>query len=142
LAEMKICMIREENRNLCCQLACVVLLDAMEKDGAVLLDGVMGDQIKQAVRIMDGFISNALQSGASPVELDLWQLHTKHITKVYAKGSKGTGHSTYHPMLMNWAMPFHVRTSISTYNKVAKIMCLPHVSTDYRKTAKLITKKG
>jgi hypothetical protein len=60
LAEMKIHTIRVENRNLCHQLARVVLLRAMEKDGAVFPDGVAGNQIKQAVRIMDGSISNTL----------------------------------------------------------------------------------
>jgi hypothetical protein len=134
-------MIREENRNLCHQLACVVFLDAMEKDGAVFPDGIVGNRIKQVVRIMDGSISNALQSGAAPVELDLWQLNTKHITNVYAKGCKGTGHLTYHSMLMNWAKAFCACTTSSTYNKVAKTMCLLHVSTVYRKTAKLITTK-
>jgi hypothetical protein len=98
---MEIRKIQDRNRNLRCQLARVVLLEAMEKDGAVLPNGVAGNQIKQAVRIIDGSISNALQSGAAPVELDLWQLHTKHITKVYVKGKKGLGCSTYHPMLMN-----------------------------------------
>ncbi len=57
LAEMEIRMIREENRNLLCQLARVVLLDAMDKDGAVFPDGIVGNQLKQVVRIMDGFIS-------------------------------------------------------------------------------------
>jgi hypothetical protein len=74
---MEICMLREENRNLHHQLAHVVLLDAMEKDGAVFPNSIAGNRIKQAVRIMDDSISNALQSGAAPVELDLWQLHTE-----------------------------------------------------------------
>jgi hypothetical protein len=57
------------------------------------------------------------------------------------KGYKGSGCLIYHPMLINWAMAFLACTSSSTYNKVAKIMCLPHVSTVFRKTAKLITTK-
>ena len=62
-------MIRVENRNLCHQLARVVLLEAMEKDGAVFSDGVAGNRIKQAVRIMDGSISNTLQSDVALLEL-------------------------------------------------------------------------
>ncbi len=77
-------------------------------------DGVAGNQIMQAVGIMDSSISNALQSGAAPVELELWQLHTEYITKVYEKGKKGCGGATYHPMLMNLAMAFLACTSSST----------------------------
>jgi hypothetical protein len=69
LTEIKIHMIRVENRNLCHQLACVVLLEAMEKYGAVFPDGVAGNRIKQAVRIMDGSISNTLQSDVALLEL-------------------------------------------------------------------------
>jgi hypothetical protein len=90
---------------------------------------------------MDSSISNALQSGAVLVKLDLWRLHTEHITKVYVKGKKSPGCSTYHPMLMNWAMAFLAHTSYGTYNKVGKIMCLLHVSTVYKNTAKLIITK-
>jgi hypothetical protein len=71
LAEMEIWKIRYENRNLHCQLDCVVLLEAMEKDGAVLPNGIVGNRIKQAVKIMDGPISKSLQSGVAPVELEL-----------------------------------------------------------------------
>jgi hypothetical protein len=139
---MEIHMIRVENMNLCHQLAHVVLLEAVEKDGAVIPDGVAGNRIKQAVRIMDGSISNTLQSGVALLELEQWQVHTEHTTKVYEKGKKGRGHATYHPMLMNWATAFLACTSSSTYTKVAKIMCMLHVSTVYRKTAKLITTKN
>jgi hypothetical protein len=105
----------------------------MEKDGAVFPDGVAGNQIKQAVRIMDGSISNTLQAGVALLELEQWQVHTEHTTKVYEKGKKGRGCATYHPMLMNWAMAFLACTSSSTYTKVAKIMCMLHVSTVCRK---------
>jgi hypothetical protein len=37
---------------------------------------------------MDGPISNALQSGVAPVELELGQLHTEHITKVNENGRR------------------------------------------------------
>jgi hypothetical protein len=47
---------------------------------------------------------------------------------------------------MNWvrATAFPARTSVSTYDKVAKIMImmLPHISTIYQKTAELITTKN
>ncbi len=72
---VEICKICEENRRLHCQLAHTVLLEAIQKDGAVVAECTEGNQIRQAVGIMDGPISNELQSGATPVELKLWQLH-------------------------------------------------------------------
>jgi hypothetical protein len=46
----------------------VVLFDAIEKDGEILPDDTMGDQIKKVVEIMDGPISKALQLDVAPVE--------------------------------------------------------------------------
>ncbi len=104
--------------------------EAIDKDGAVLLDGASGDRIRQAVGIMDGPVTKALQSsGGAPEALELWRVHTEHISKVYVFGRKGRGrqNSTYHPMLMNWAIAFLARNSAGTYNEVAKIMMLPHI---------------
>ncbi len=66
---------------------------------------------------------------------------TKHITKVNNNGGKSRGckNATYHSMLINWAMAFVARISARIYNKVAKIMMLPHIYTICRKTAELIT---
>ena len=41
LAAMEICMAREEIRRLRCELARVVLFDAMEKDGAIFPEGTI-----------------------------------------------------------------------------------------------------
>jgi hypothetical protein len=100
---MEICMAREEIRHLRCELARTVLQKAIDKDGAVLSDGAMGDQIRRAVGIMDGSVDKALQLGAAPEALELWRVHTEHINKVYENGGKGQGcqNATYHPMLMN-----------------------------------------
>jgi hypothetical protein len=121
----------------------MVLQEAIEKDGAVLSDGASGDQIRRAVGIMDGPVTEALQSGAAPEALELWRVHTEHISKVYKNGGKGRGrqNSTYHPMLMTWAIALLARTSSGTYNEVAKLMMLPHIRTVYRKTSELITTK-
>ncbi len=127
LAELEIRKIRDENRNLRCQLACVVLMEAMEKDRAVLLDGVEGDRIRRVVKIIDSPISEALRSSSALKELELWQIHSKHISKVCSNGKKKHGCQNYHPMLMNWAMAFLAHTSSSTYNEVAKIMMLLHI---------------
>jgi hypothetical protein len=54
LAAMEIHKIRKENRRLRCELAWMVLQEAIDKDGAVLSDGASGDQIRRAVGIMDG----------------------------------------------------------------------------------------
>ncbi len=107
-------------------------------------EGTEGNQLRQAVGIMGGPISQALQSGAAPMELELWQLHTKHITKVNNNVGKSQGrkNTTYHPMLINWAMAFLACTSAHTYNKVAKIMMLPHICIIYHKTAELNTTKN
>jgi hypothetical protein len=84
MAAKEICMAWEEIRRLCCELARMVLQKAIDKDGAVLLDGATGDQIRQAVGIMDGPVTKALQSGAAPEVLELWQVHTvlAHITVI------------------------------------------------------------
>jgi hypothetical protein len=63
--KLKIRKFRNKNRNLNCQLAHVVLMEAMEKDGAILPGGVASDQIRQLVWIIDGPISKALQSSAA-----------------------------------------------------------------------------
>ncbi len=71
LVAMEICTIRDENRHLCCWLACVVLLDAIAKDGAIFSKGAKGDQIRKVVEIMDSLINNLLQSSVATVELEL-----------------------------------------------------------------------
>ena len=70
-------MIQDESRHLRCQLVLVVLLEAIEKDGAVLPNGAVGDQIRKVVGIMDGPICKALELGAAPVKLELWWVHTE-----------------------------------------------------------------
>ena len=121
----------------------MVLLDAIDKDGAILPEGIEGDQIRKVVKVMDGPISKVLQSHpTSSVELALWKVQAEHISKVSNDGGKRQGRQAYHPMLMHWAIAFLARTSASTYNEVAKIMMLPNISTVYRKTAELITTKN
>jgi hypothetical protein len=93
---------------------------------------------------MDGPVTKALQSGAAPEALELWRVHTEHINRVFENGGKGQGcqNATYHPKLMNWAIAFLARTSSGTYNEVAKIFMLPHISTVYQKMAEIITTKN
>ncbi len=127
MAVMEIGMAREEIRLLRRELARTVLQEAIDKDGAVLPDGAAGDQIRRAIGIMDGPVTEALQlGGAAPEALELWQVHTEHINKVYKNGGKSRSrkNATSHPMLMNWAIAFLARTSSSTYNEVAKIFML------------------
>ncbi len=125
--------------------AWTVLQKAIEKNGAVRLpDGAAGDQIRRAVGIMDGPVTKALQLGAAQEALELWRVHTEPINRVFENGGKGRGcqNATYHPKLMNWAIAFLARTSSGTYNEVAKMLMLPHISTDYQKTAEIITTKN
>ncbi len=79
MAVMEIGMAREEIRRLRRELARTVLQEAIDKDGAVLPDGAAGDQIRRAVGIMDGPVTEALQSDAAPEALELWRVHTEHI---------------------------------------------------------------
>jgi hypothetical protein len=141
LAATEICTIRDENRHLHCRLALVVLFDAIAKDGAIFSKGTKGDQIRKVVEIIDGPINTLLQSSVATVELELWKVHAEHISKICSNGGKRRGCQSYHPMLMNWAVAFLSCTSASTYNKVAKIMMLPNISTVYRKMAEMITTK-
>ena len=75
-----------------------------------------------------------------------WVQHRRpeHINRVFKNDGKGRGcqNATYHPMLMNWAIAFLARTSSGTYNEVAKIFMLPHISTVYQKTAEMIKTKN
>jgi hypothetical protein len=84
MAAIEICMAWEEIRRLRCELAWKVLQEAIDKDGAVLSDGTAGNQIRRAVGIMDGPVTEALQLGASPEALELWRVHTMpaHITVI------------------------------------------------------------
>jgi hypothetical protein len=144
MAAIVIRKIRKENRRLRHELVRMVLEEAIEEDGAVLSDGASGDWIRRAVGNMDGPVTNALQLGAAPEALELWRVHTKHISKVYKNSGKGQGrqNSTYHPLLMTWAIALLARTSSGMYNEVAKLMMLPHVRTVYRKMAEMITTKN
>jgi hypothetical protein len=143
LAVTKIRTIQDENRCLCHQLACAVLFDAIEKDGAFFPRGAKSNQIRKVVKNMDGTISKVLQLGGAKVELELWQVYAKHIRKISDDGGTRRGCKPYNPMLMNWAIAFLACTSASTYNKVAKNMMLPNISisTVYRKMTELITTK-
>ncbi len=117
-------------------------MDAMEKDGAVFPDGAEGDRIRRVVDIIDEPISDALRSNSATEGLEIWQIHSEHISKVSSDGKRKRGRQKYHPMLMNWAMAFLSRTSRRTYNEVAKIMMLPCIGTVYRKTAEIISTKN
>jgi hypothetical protein len=113
----------------------------IDENGAHLPDGVVGDEIRRAVGIMEGSIVTALQDGGAPEALELWQLHSNHITQMDKNGGKDQGWKRvkYHPLLMNWAIAFLARTSKRVYEEVAKVMMLPHISHVYRKKAKLVS---
>ena len=89
---------------------------------------------------MDGPVTEALQSGAAPKALELWRVHTEHINRVFENGGEGRGRQN--ATLMNWAIAFLARTSSGTYNEVAKIFMLPHISTVYQKMAEIIATKN
>jgi hypothetical protein len=122
LAATEISTIRDENRRLCRQHVRVVLLDAIDKDGAILPKGIEDDQIRKVVEVMDGPISKVLHSHpTSSVELALWKEHAKHISKVSNDGGKRRGRQVYHPMLMNWAIAFLARTSATPIMRLPRL---------------------
>jgi hypothetical protein len=143
LAATKICTLRKEVRCLSSQLAQKVLSTEIEKHGTHLSESEVGDDIRQAFGVMEGPVTAALQNGEAPEALELWRLHSQHITEVDKNGGKGKGQKMvkYHPLLMNWTIVFLARTSVRVYAEVAKIMILPYISHVYRKTAKLISLK-
>ena len=134
-------MLHEEVRSFCSQLARTVLSKELDRHGVNLPDGVVGDEIRQAIDVMDAPIATALQDGRDPEVLELWRLHSEHIGQVYKNGGKGQGRKTvkYHPLLMNLVIAFLALTSARIYAEVAKIMMLPHISHVYRKMAELVS---
>jgi hypothetical protein len=126
------------------QVARTVLSNAIDKHGSHLPDGVVGDEIRWAIGIMDGPIITALQDGRAPKALELWQLHHKHIGQVNENGRKGQGlkRVKYHPLLMNCTISFLAHTSARVYVEVAKIMMLLHISHVYRMMVELVSTKS
>jgi hypothetical protein len=43
----------------------------------------------QAIGIVNGPITTALQDNAAPEGLELWQMHSNHISQVNKNGGKG-----------------------------------------------------
>ena len=99
MAAVEIHVIRDENRRMRHQLACVVLFDATEMDGAFFPKGAKGNQIRKVVvvEVMDGTINTVLQLGVATVELELWWVHAEHISKVCGVGGKHQGCQAFHP---------------------------------------------
>jgi hypothetical protein len=142
LTEAEIQWQRDKNNRLKQKIiAYQILLRELGKEGAEPPIDESAKQIHDAVNVMDGTILHALVSGGGTVEAELWQMHAEHINNVYKQGGKGRGFKkiTYHPMILNWAIAFLVRTSASVNNDVAKVMMLPHISHIYKKTAELVS---
>ena len=49
---------------------------------------------------MDTPITEALEKGSAPEALELWRLHSEHISQVHANGGKGQGQKrvAYHTL--------------------------------------------
>ncbi len=137
-------MLRKEIRSLHCQIAQTVLSDELAKHGTDLPDGTTGNQIRRAIGLMNTPITEALEKGSAPEALELWRLHSEHISQVHDNGGKGQGRKrvAYHPLLLNWAIAFLACTSSWVYEEVAKIMMPPHISHVYRKMAELISTRS
>ena len=89
---------------------------------------------------MDSTITTALKEGRASEELDLWEIHRDHINQVWKNGGKSRyKKAPVHPTLLNWAIAFHAKTSVSIYKEVQKIMQLPDISYIYRKTNEMVS---
>ena len=64
-------MLLEEVRCLNSQIAQTVLYNEMDKLGPHLPDSAVGDEIMQAIGVMDGPITTALQDGGAPEAFEL-----------------------------------------------------------------------
>ena len=84
-------MLRKEVMCLRSQLAQKNLSTEINKHVTHLPEGEVGDDIRQAFDVMDGPVTAALQNGAAPEALELWQLHSQHIPEVDKNGRKGKG---------------------------------------------------
>jgi hypothetical protein len=81
MVAMEIKMAWEEIRHLRHELARTVLQKAIDKDGAVLLDGATGNQIRWATGIMDGSITKAFAWFSRWKELHDKRVREKHATE-------------------------------------------------------------
>ena len=105
-----------------------------------LVSGKKLEQIKLGSDKMNDTIVSALGEGGAPEEVEIWRLHKHHIDAVYENGGTAQGKRVpVHPTLLSWAIAFLARTSVSTYNKVRKVMKLPHISYVHKKTAELVS---
>ena len=81
------------------------------------------------VNIADKDITKALEEGGAKEELKVRHMHKEHLDDYCENGPKGKGKiGAIHPVLLNWAIAFLARPSVGTYNEVAKVMKLPHIS--------------
>jgi hypothetical protein len=65
------------------------LSDELAKYDTYLSNDATGNQIRRAIGLMDGPITEALEKGSAPEVLELWHLHSEHISQVHANGGKG-----------------------------------------------------
>ena len=89
---------------------------------------------------MDATITTALKEENAEEELDLWELHRDHINHVWKNGGRSRHKKApVHPTILNWAIAFLAKASVSVYKEVANIMQLPDISYIYRKTNELVS---
>ena len=138
-ARLEIESLRKANRELRKQRAKDVFSRELNQHG-VHLDKKSLCRTSLAIEVMDETITTALKEGNAEEELDLWELHRAHINQVWKNGGRSRHKKApVHPTVLNWAIAFLAKTSVSVYKEVANIMQLPDISYIYRKTNELVS---
>jgi len=138
-AELEIRHLRAENKRLNAQLARDVMNQHLEERGAKIRNKKL-ERTVEGVNIMSPTIEKALEDGGDVEALELWKIHREHLNKQYENGGKKRGRAArVDPVLLDWAVAFLAKTSVSVYKEVAKVMLLPDIRLVQRRTAKLVS---
>lgn len=138
-AELEIRHLRAELKRLNAQLARDVMNQHLEERGAKIRNKKL-ERTVEGVNIMSPTIEKALEDGGDVEALELWKIHREHLNKQYENGGKKRGRAArVDPVLLDWAVAFLAKTSVSVYKEVAKVMLLPDIRLVQRRTAKLVS---
>ena len=139
VAKTEIGVLRDENRELRRRMAKMQLDKELEENGRELT-GAELKRVRRAVNRANPYVEKELSKEGNEYGLALWQVHLEHINAQAVNGGKRRGKRVKcHPDLLNWAIAFLARTSISVYKEVARVMLLPDIRHVQRETAKLVS---
>lgn len=143
-ARIEIESLREENKRLKRENAKKVFLKDLGIKGRNVSQAKLA-QIRKALGICGDEVETALEEGGAEEEVEMWKIFREHINEVYTaeESSKGRNNKKKRVKIrediLDWAIAFLAKTSISTYNEVRKVLKLPHISYVYKKTAEMVS---